>query len=263
MILGIADHPSFKKSLAEFLDFASRLKVDLVELKMDRLELLKALSSAEKAHQVKQLLDTYNFKHSVHAPSINVNLASLNPTIRKASEKVVTNAVRFAVEINAEFSISHVGRLSKDYPKGFLEKALKNAVETLKRINKTANDLGIVFTLENDHKAKDYILAGYPEQLSFLIENVGCKLTFDVGHANTLKKPEEFIEPLKAFIANLHLHNNNGKEDSHLSLRKGNINLQEIFEKLGDSITNTPLTVECHSFKGLEESVALLREKLG
>ncbi|RLI16562.1 hypothetical protein DRO41_01195, partial [Candidatus Bathyarchaeota archaeon] len=65
MILGIADHPSFKKSLAEFLDFASRLKVDLVELKMDRLELLKALSSAEKAHQVKQLLDTYDFKYSV------------------------------------------------------------------------------------------------------------------------------------------------------------------------------------------------------
>lgn len=260
MILGIADHSSFKKSLAEFLDFASTLKVDLVELKMDKLELLQVLSIDKKAHQLKQLLDTYDFKRSVHASNINVNLASLNPTIRKASEKVVNDAVRFTAEINGEFLISHVGRLSKDYPKSFLEKALKNVTESLKRINKTANDLDVTFTLENDHKARDYILAGYPEQIRFFIENIGCNLTFDVGHANTLGKPEEFIETLKLFIVNVHLHDNNGEGDSHLPLGRGNINFQKVFNAFGNRIAKIPLTVECHSFEGLEESVTLLRK---
>ena len=262
MILGIADHSSFEKPLTEFLKFASKLKVDLVELKLDKLELLQTLNSQKSLTEITDLLYTYNFKYSVHAPSININLASLNPTILKASLKTVLKAVTFAAEINADLIISHVGRLSNDYPYKYVKKSLKNALKTLSKINKKSTDLNVTFTIENDHKSGDYILAGYPKQLSYLIENIGCKLTFDVGHANTLGKPEKFIKELKDHIVNVHLHDNNGENDEHLPIGNGNINFQKVLDSLGNKVLKIPLTIECHSFSGLKNDVKKLRDLL-
>lgn len=262
MIIGLADHSSFEISLKDFLTFAAKLKANVVELRLDRLELLSTLSQTLKIFEIKSILDGYNFKYFVHAPCINVNLASLNINIRRVSEKTTKKAVEFAAKINAELVVSHVGRLSRDYPQRLYEKSMKNAVDSLKRINQFANNIGIIFTIENDHKSGDYVLAGHSEQINFLIENVGCKLTFDVGHANTLGKPEEFIELLKKHIVNVHLHDNNGMEDVHFSLENGIINFKSVFKKFGENIFNLPLTVECHSIQELEESVDFLRQKL-
>ncbi|MBC7131197.1 hypothetical protein H5T51_08335, partial [Candidatus Bathyarchaeota archaeon] len=83
MMLGIADHSSFKLSLKDFLDFASKLNVEAVELRLDRLELLSSTLTPKvnkgEIGKIKDLLEIYSFKWSVHAPSIGVNLASLNP----------------------------------------------------------------------------------------------------------------------------------------------------------------------------------------
>jgi sugar phosphate isomerase/epimerase len=262
MILGLADHPSLEATLKDFLTFATKLKANVVELRLDRLELLSAFSYTQKILEIKSVLDGYDFRYFVHAPSIDVNLASLNATLRNAAEKTVKNAVEFAAKINAELVVSHVGRLSRDYSQELGEKSMKNATASLKRINQFSNDLGIIFTIENDHKSRDYVLAGYPEQVNFLVENVGCKLTFDVGHANTLGKPEEFVSSLEKHIVNIHLHDNSGTEDSHLPLGNGIINFEDVFKKIGNNIFNLPLTVECHSFPELEKSVDFVRQKL-
>ena len=264
MILGVADHPSFKGSLNEFLSFASTLKVDVVELRLDRLELLSLLHTKQnktRIREIKDVLESYDFKRFVHMPSIGVNLASLNKTLREASEKTLIEAVKFAAEINAELTITHVGRLSKDYPKNFIKKSVKNAVDSLTKINKLSKNLGTAFTIENDHKTGDYVLAGHVEQLKFILENVECMLTFDVGHANTLGNPEEFAEQLKDYILNVHLHDNDGLKDAHLPLGKGTINFKEIIRKIG-GCKNLPLILECHSFEGLKESLIFVRRRL-
>ncbi len=262
MILGVADHTSLKMPLHEFLTFASELKVEAVELRADKLELLSILedSSRDRA-KIKELLETYGFKRFVHAPSIGVNLASLNPTLREASEKVVMESVRFAAEIEGDLLVVHVGRLSKDYPQEFLGKAVNNAINSLKKINSFSRDLGVTLTIENDHKAGDYVLAGHAGQILSLIENIKCKLTFDIGHANTFGKPEEAADLLKEHIVNIHLHDNDGRKDSHLPLGKGNINFEEAIGKIGCH-ANLSLICECHSLKAIEESLGFIRRKL-
>lgn len=263
MILGIADHPSFETQLNEFLAFASKLKAEVVELRLDRPELLSSIVNASKKDKntVRSILGNYNFKWLVHASSIGVNFASLNPILRKASEETVLRAVRFAAEIHAELIVTHVGRLSRDYSEKYLDKALEKAINSLKRINIFSKDLGVILTIENDHKERDHILAGYAEQIKFLVENVGCKLTFDVGHANTFGKPERFAELLREHILNIHLHDNDGLKDSHLPLGRGKINFKEVFRKIGVH-PNLPMVLECHSLKWLEESLNFARQRL-
>ena len=262
MILGIADHPSLRTQLNEFLTFASNLKVEVVELRLDRLELLLSLNATRQDKtRIVSVLKNHDFRWFVHAPSIGINLASLNPILRKASEEAVMKAVRFAAEICAELVVTHVGRLSRDYPQEYIKKSLENAIDSLMRINSFCKDLGVVFTIENDHKARDHVLAGDAEQTKYLVEKIGCKLTFDVGHANTFGKPEEFAEQLREHILNIHLHDNDGFEDSHLPLGKGKINFHEVIRRIGSHL-NLPLVLECHSFEELEESLNFARQKL-
>ena len=262
MILGIADYPSLEGSLEDFLNFASKLRIRLLELKLDRLELLLALSKTDKVLELKNLSTSYDFKYFVHAPSIDTNLASVNPPLRRAFKKTILKVIVFAAELDAELLVSHVGRLSRDYPQKLVRKAMKNAVDSLRRINQVSNDLGMVFTIENDHKSNDYVLAGYPEQINYLIENVGCKLTFDIGHANTIGKIEDFTKLLDKFIVNVHLHDNDGKADEHLPIGKGSINFVRLFKKMKDWGSEKPLIIECHSYAGLKESIDFMRQEL-
>jgi sugar phosphate isomerase/epimerase len=261
MILGVADYPSLEGSLEDFLNLASKLKVRVLELKLDRLELLLFLSKTDKILKLKNLLNSYDFKYFVHAPNIDTNLASVNPLIRRVFKKTILKAVIFAAELDAELLVSHVGRLSRDYPRKLVRKAMKNSTDSLRKINQLSNNLGIIFTIENDHKSNDYVLAGYPEQINFLIENVGCKLTFDIGHANTIGKIEDFTKLLDKFIVNVHLHDNNGREDEHLPIGKGSIDFMKVFKRMKDWGSEKPLIIECHSFAGLKESIDFMRQE--
>jgi sugar phosphate isomerase/epimerase len=169
--------------------------------------------------------------------------------------------VIFAAELDAELLVSHVGRLSRDYPRKLVENAMKNAVDLLRKFNQLSYDLGMIFTIENDHKSADYILAGYPEQINHLVENVGCKLTFDIGHANTVGKIDDFAKLLDEFIVNVHVHDNNGREDEHLAIGKGSIDFAEVFKRMKAWTNQTPLIIECHSLEELRQSVNSMKQR--
>ncbi|RJS81003.1 hypothetical protein DRO47_03880 [Candidatus Bathyarchaeota archaeon] len=262
MRLGLSNHPKFDMTLDRFLEFADRLKADHVELKVDCPELLDALFQKGKVLNLRDMLESYGFKYIFHAPSIDVNLASLNPQVGNASLKVVKKSVQLAAELNAEIMVSHVGRLSRDYPESLMAKAYANVVDRLREIVEVSKELGVLFTIENDHKASDSILAGYVHQVSSLIRDVGCKLTFDVGHANTLGEIQGFLERLHEETVNVHLHDNDGVSDSHLPLGEGKIDYRSILDSLKRAITPPLLTLECHSIQGLEKDMLLLRSIL-
>jgi sugar phosphate isomerase/epimerase len=262
MKLGVANSVSLNMPFTDFLDFATELEVELVEIKMDEPYLLSALSQTEYRKTIQDIVKSFDFKYSVHAPYIDVNLCSINPTLREASEKAISKSIVFAADIDSRLVVSHVGRLSRDYPQKIITQSLKNATQCLRSLTNASKNYGIVFAIENDHKSNDQILAGYPEQLMFLIEETGCTFTLDVGHANTLTKIETFIETLAEHIVNIHLHDNNGKQDTHLSLGKGNIDFSAVLANLRKIEYKGPLIAEVHSSSGLRESITLLRRAL-
>jgi sugar phosphate isomerase/epimerase len=262
MMVGLSDHPSLGVKLGDFLDFSSQLGAEHVEIKLDRPSLLSTLVEDKAISMVKDSLASYNFKCFLHAPSIDVNPASLNPKLGKASEENLLTALSFAGEVNAMLLVSHVGRLSRDYPQNLVRKALENAIARLKRVADSSRDAGIIFTIENDHKTSDHLIAGYPKQVLSLLREIDCKLTFDVGHANTLGKIEDFFETLRTYMVNIHLHANNGVDDQHLPLSEGKMQINEILEKVKKSNFQPPLTLECHSIEGLHQDYNLLQKLL-
>ena len=134
MQLGLSNHPRFDISLEGFLNFASQLRAEHVELKLDCPFLLSALSNRDEIRGIKDLFASYSFKYFLHAPAIDINLASLNPSIGEASENVVLNSVYFADKVGVELIVSHVGRLSRDHLENLIDLAFRNAVSRLKRL---------------------------------------------------------------------------------------------------------------------------------
>ncbi len=261
-MLGIADSICLDMAFSDFLDFATQLKVDVVEIKMDQPYLLSALSNLKQQILTLDIIHSYDLRYFVHAPYIDINLASVNPTVRKASQKVIQESIMYAVRIGAKLIVTHVGRLSRDYPKQIVSKSLKTVVPYLRDLTKIAEDSGLTFTIENDHQSDDRHLAGLPRQLKFLLKEVGCKLTLDVGHANTLGDPRTFVSTLAEYIANVHLHDNKGKRDAHLSLGKGHIAFPTILSDLRELRYNAAFILEVHSLPGLKESMMFLSRAL-
>lgn len=104
------------------------------------------------------------------------------------------------------------------------------------------------------------------KNISLLIENVSypynhpelyfswaeqfpeVKFHFDIGHANIQNDPIEitkkFFDNLKDRIEHVHIHDNNGERDEHLTLGCGNIDWQNIFELLKKYHYNKTVTLE-------------------
>lgn len=81
------------------------------------------------------------------------------------------------------------------------------------------------------------ILDKTPEMLSELVSRINNPLldiALDIGHVNAYSEVPlaVWIEFLQGQIGYVHLHDNNGLEDEHLALGKGNIKLSETLDSL-------------------------------
>jgi len=260
--IGLSTPIGSKAPLKAVLDYASNLKVSWLEIKLDKIGIIDKLNDSRAVRKLRSILESYDFTYSVHAPYIDVNLASLNPYLGKASEKAVEKSLILSYKINSRVVTVHPGRLPKDYPKEALPKAIENSVERLRHLNSVGEDLGICLSIENDHKTANRLIAGYPDQIREIIAKVGCKFTLDVGHANTLVDPINFVELLGSDIVIVHLHDNLGESDDHLGIGEGNIDFKRVIGSLLNHRYHGPLILEIYRQQEIEPSINRIREIL-
>ncbi|MFQ5872146.1 MAG: sugar phosphate isomerase/epimerase family protein, partial [Candidatus Geothermarchaeales archaeon] len=90
------------------------------------------------------------------------------------------------------------------------------------------------------------------DQIQGLIQEVNCGFTLDLGHANTLVEPTQFLDALSDRIVDVHLHDNHGDYDSHLAVGEGNINFRRQFEALETVGFQGSLIMEQHRLEDFE-----------
>jgi sugar phosphate isomerase/epimerase len=179
--------------------------------------------------EIKIYMESYDMRFSVHAPFSDLNLASLNPRIRKSSIEQVKEAIQISSELGIDVITIHPGHKS---PLGayFQEKFHKTNKESIKELDKIGQEFNVTLALEN--MPKMWIsLCHNGLQMKELVEDTEIKLCFDIGHANISGTIQEIME-LKENFANIHLHDNLGDRDYHLVLREGNIDIPGILKQL-------------------------------
>ena len=195
-----------------------------------------------------ELLHSYSYTYSIHAPSRGVNLASVLEPIRRAAVEVIHDTFSIAAEVGAPVVI-HPGYIAWEYER---ELAGRNLRASLAQIRSDAAEFGVTYFIENMGNW-GYFYLKTPDDIGLLDGALFC---LDVGHANECGNLPAFLE---VPFSHVHLHDNDGKHDSHSAVGEGTIDFDAVMKKVRENGIRNPV-IEAGTLDGALRSLTLLRE---
>ena len=223
--------------------FAAELELDFVELNFDTYDFLPAVQTAEEVIELKRAT---GIEVTLHLPFVDINIASLIPTARKAAVEQMQRGLDYGAAIDAGCAVMHTGHvfLYQPVPRERAFDALEASLTELR-------SSPIPIALENLAVFEDGLIRE-AAMLGRISKAAGFGNCLDFGHAHIEAiRPwrqganwgndliRDYINTLGSNILHLHLCNNNGQEDLHTATDKGSI----AFEKYSDYLANFKGTI--------------------
>ena len=171
--------------------------------------------------------------------------------IRRASVEVIADTFALAAEVDAPVVV-HPGYFAWEYEYDLAEKHLR---ASLAQIRAESIQYGVTYFIENMGNWGYFFLKD-PKDLPLLDGALFC---LDVGHANECGNLGEFLQTP---FTREHLHDNNGKYDSHDAVGKGNIDFDAVMKRVRENNIKTPV-IEVESFEGALETLDILTKRYG
>ena len=106
-----------------------------------------------------------------------------------------------------------------------------NAKRSIRMLDRISEEYGVNMALEN-MPSMPFMLAHTADEMFELLDGTNMPICFDIGHANTVGQVDEIIERFGDRIINVHIHDNDGTADQHMTIGDGNINFETILKKL-------------------------------
>lgn len=242
MKIGVSTLALFPMSLKEIMDYLEDINVKYCEFMLDY-----------PYNQIDpDLVNSYSIKTSIHAPLSDINIASLNESIRKASVKEVKNSIDLASKIDSEVVVVHPGHMAF-LARKFPEKIKESSLISLKECSKYAEERGIKLCVENMPDMEGMTCKSL-EELNDLVHEIGALMTIDVGHAyNTDVSIDEILKYDN--IGHFHLSDNDGSFDNHNAVGSKDIDFKSLFEGLNKKNFEGILVVEVTNKDEILESL--------
>lgn len=242
MKYGATNHPF--QPVTQEIRFIASMGFDYVELCLDPPNCIPE-RLFEEWWEIEKVLDGEGIQLPVvHLPTF-VWLADMYPSIREASLMEVFKALDFAKEIGVRKAVLHPG-----YITGLLSFSPNvgkmYALESLDLIVKRADKHNIVICLENLFPK----LGNFhrPEEFSeVLAKHPSLMMTLDLGHANVRAAKgqiQSFISVARGRIGHVHVADNNGRDDEHLPIGVGRVDLVGWLRAIRDAGYNDTMTLE-------------------
>ena len=177
-----------------------------------------------------EIKGSYGMTYSIHAPICDINIASVNDSVREASVDEMIRTMEHANKMGIKTITIHPGVHSMVLY-DVKDRSEELSRRSLRTIEKGAEEYGVVAAIEN-MPSFGIMMGRNPEELLGLLEGTDLRICFDIGHANTMGAIDECIEAFGERIANIHIHDNVGKNDDHMTIGEGNIDFVHVLSKL-------------------------------
>jgi len=181
----------------------------------------------------------------LHAPYHGMNIACLFEAVRRASVEVMTDCFARAAEIGASV-VLHPGYFAWEQER---EQANRQFATSLAELEAAAREYSVSFSFEN-MGGMNFFNLRTPADLA-LID--GCSFTLDVGHANLNGCLPAFLETR---FCHLHLHDNDGRRDTHGPIGAGTIDFPAVMAAMRRE--HATAVVEVKQFDGAVASLRAL-----
>ncbi|RLG31923.1 sugar phosphate isomerase/epimerase [Methanosarcinales archaeon] len=248
----------------------SYLGVELVELGFDDVALLDR--SLEIKHAMLWALDSFDVAFSLHVPTSDAREPNLRVDLGRMIRhnfKVMERVFEIASLLDITHIVVHGGDIIAENVDKFAgvpyRKAFVNTVRNLKLLAALAREYSVTLCLEN---LCDDRVGSLPVELLALLHAADADIyaTFDTGHAFIIAQRygiplSGFFEVLHPFIKHVHLHDNDGVSDLHLSPGEGKIDAGSVLMDIWD-IQPENVIIELKSFadpKNVKESIKAVR----
>lgn len=213
----------------------------------------------EHRREFKAALADHPLRVQVHAPLSDANLASLVDPFWELSVRTVERALEGAHAIGATTVTVHPGNhtpLSRGHYDALHERARK----AVARLDRTGRDLGLTLCLENMPTGWAFETDSLGKLLD-LVQGTSFKLCYDVAHAHVAQRSPEF-DAAAGRIGNVHLSDNRGDHDAHLTLGEGTAPWASSVRLLRQGGYRGAFVVESRAHGSGEASLARLRTAL-
>lgn len=232
MRIGASNRLVWDLPLEEGIETLAKIGYECVEIWVEPPHIIPSKFDLERRRRLRNLLRKLNLEATLHSCSWDLNIASLNPSIRKTSVRLVEESIDLAEDLEVELVVVHPGRMSSS--KGSREETYSILVEALDELKERAQAKGTVLALENMENRQREIITT-PVDLRQLLETLHSNRLVglvDVAHANMVLDPSRFLTECLEILGHVHVSDNNGSAPVHLPLGRGSIDFKKIFRIL-------------------------------
>ena len=196
---------------------------------------------------------------TIHAPFIDLNPGSPERLVREATMYRFNQVLDAAEILRPRVMVFHPGYDRWRYGDQ-QDTWLSNCLASFDQVLVRAERIGCTIAVEN-------IFEDEPSTLRALLEAIDSPLfrhCFDVGHWKLFHKVgmEEWFAELGEFIAEVHVHDNNGRRDDHLPIGEGTIDFGLYFSLMKRYAPDALYTVEAHDRHKVLQAITNLRAHL-
>lgn len=190
----------------------------------------------------------YPLQYSVHAPTSECNIASVNERMRTASVALLGDVLDSCDRIGAAHLVIHPGYSPYEQLK---ERSLASLSRSLDDLAAMQDEYGIRVCVEN-MGAWECCHFRTPAFIPELASR-GLGMTLDCGHARLNGNLEAFLAT--GGFCHVHLHDNCGTVDDHAACGSGAIDFPALVPRLPKDAT---LVIETRELAATDESVSCL-----
>ncbi len=196
---------------------------------------------------------------TLHAPFMDLNPGAVDRMVRSATQMRFKQILNVAAMLRPRAVVFHAAYDRWRYA-GKTDIWLENSMETWPRVMENAAKAGTRVAIEN-------VFDEDPDAIGMLIDKIGHRdfgFCFDTGHFNLFSKVpmEAWFDRLGKHLIELHLHDNEGKADSHLAPGRGTIDFPRFFRLLAQQNCRPVYTLEAHDAEDIEPGREALRRFL-
>ncbi len=164
---------------------------------------------------------SYDFDISLHAPTVDLNPASVNVGIREETVLQLHETIDLATTLEASTITTHPGHIKRINDR-LTARALTFAVSALREWAESSSAVGVIPSIENMPNNPKYFCTTVRE-LALFVDQCEGYATIDVGHAHTNRTVEDFMRATFP-VSYYHVSDNHGARDEHLAVGDGTIN---------------------------------------
>jgi sugar phosphate isomerase/epimerase len=191
--------------------------------------------------RIGDLLKKNGITPSAHGPFYDLNPGSRDSSVRSYTLRCFSETLEACSHLGVSLLVFHTG-LNPLLPINYQKIWLDLSVESWKAVAKEAEEKKVAVAIENTFAPDSSTIEAIVERVSSEWLNV-C---FDVAHVHVYsKKPvEEWLDRLDGLVKKIHLNDNAGEHDDHLSLGEGTMDIVNIFRQLEKRKLSPIVTLE-------------------